>query len=136
MEKCFWKLTPILIINDKEYPFYDGQVMTQSRSAYDQMAHAMHSAFCSGAGLRNMVENNGEINIDSYLKVRRLLVIRIEKYQINTWAVYIDDKKFSPNFESKETAELVEAQQKAICTGDQKIEVRPETLLISTEDVH
>lgn len=136
MEKYFWKLTPILIINNEEYPFYDGQVITQSRSAYDQIAHAMHSVFCSGTRLRNMVEHNGEMDIKFYLKIKDLLVIRVEKYQPNTWAVYIDDEKFSPNFESKETAEFVEAQQKAICAGNQKIEVRPETLLISTEDIH
>lgn len=135
MEKYFWKLTPILIIDDKEYPFYDGQVITRSRSAYDQIACAMHSVFCSGAGLRNMIDYKGEIDIDLYLKIKNRLVIRVEKYQMNTWAVYIDGKKFSPNFETEEAARVIEAQQKALCDGDQKIEVRHEDLLISVEDV-
>lgn len=136
MEKYFWKLTPVFIIDDKEFPFYDAQVKTQSRSAYDQMAHAMHSAFCLGAMLPNIVVNKGKVDNDADFVIKKLLVIRVEKYQSNTWAVYIDDKKFSPSFETEEAARVIEAQQKALCDGDQNIEVRHEDLLISVEDIH
>ena len=135
MEKYFWKLTPIFVIDDKEFPFYDAEINTFSRSAHNQMAHAMHSAFCSGAMLPNIVANKGEVDNDMNLVIRKLLIIRVEKYQMNTWAVYIDGKKFSPNFETEEAARVIEAQQKALCDGDQKIEVRHEDLLISVEDV-